>query len=545
MSIFDLPSELLRAITSHLDIPSATSLSAASGYFEQAADSRLYRFIIITHSDQFAPLHNLVPTPPGSPGSPVSPSFQNRPIHPNDPSTHRGILRSRGSRSVLQTHLDALGLKPWRAKCVREVDIQLGQSIPTELDQLLSLVGGGIVDLKLTHPGHVLLSTQSGSGRSRARSLIDVLGKGREFPRLMKADLEVGISWERSIALILQSAPRLKYLRLRGDILPDPSSELGDTTTKILESTVLGQYTPMDDLVPSSLSLEVLDITPLSLPLIPLLATVVANSPHLQSFTLTDPSTQWIPTPDDPLILALTRSREILHLAIPSSALPALALAQPQPQLYHTPSALKTVENLDVAWTLHDLNDAQQSPDYHSPPSRFFTLFPNLPNLRKCTFKLRLLDLESTYEVFRGRMFDLSISAIRQHALRTSFTSTPLLECIDMAEMYGMSNVGPVIPDYGLQAQSGSGRRWDNFDGVLITHFHADDGNDHFCHVRHRSAFSCGWEHYGILNGAEIKPAAYAALTDLEGVRLSKVEPGIRRLSEESWEVLRHWTAQL
>ena len=575
MRIYDVPPEILSLVASHLDVPSATSLSQFP-YFEEAADSRLYRDIIITHADQFAPLHNLIPTPPGSP---VSPSFQNRPLvshiqsrdEPTAPN-HREILRSVGTKTVLQSHLHSLLDKPWRVGQVRKIEVQLGQSIPKELDQLLALTEGGVGELKLGYPGCANLTALKAS-----RSIAEVL-VGRLFPRLKKADIEVGSQWARYVGLILKNAPGLRYLKISGDVI---SSDSPKTTTNhtLAQAQTQAQadksglaLRPVIDepQVPPNLQLEVLEVTPMSGPIVPLLSTIISNSPHLQSITLSDPTSKWSPTDDDPLIIALHQLGDIRHLSIPSSALSALSHSQPQSQSQSIhPTGLGTVEHLDIAWNLNDLNasayvptflgDRLTSNDSVSNPIRSSRgrggggggIFPDLPTLTSCDFLIQSFNPGSTYDVFRGRMFDLSISSIRQHALLTSLNSTPLLKSINMGQMYGMSNIGPLNPPV---------EKWDNFDGVLITHYYHDhngDGKnqhmengrqgdrDHFCHIRHRSAFSCGWAHYAVFNGLELRPAAYASLTDIEGVGISKVEPGIRELSKESWEVLRHWTAQL
>lgn len=510
MSILDLPSELLRAVASHLDVASAGALAQASpSHFEESADSRIYRDITITHAQQFAPKHNLVPveSPPASP--------THRPITDPQQST-QSILKAVGSRTVLRAHIVTLQSRPWRAGQVRKLDIELGHTIPRELDELLGLVSGGLVELRVAHPNHHHWSTTD--------ERIQPLGQhfqlpDRSFHALRKADIEIGRPWASLLGGLLARAPNLKALRVIGDALEAVRDDAG--ATDLLDPL------PQRDQPHLELKLPALEVGPISLAVVPLIANIIRRSPRLAWLQLNDPTHRWQPQADDPLLRAIIEHATLRHLDIPSSCLRAIQRSDS--------SALCHLKHLTIIWNFIDLNAMINDHTTSALPRE--SLLPALPNLETCTFDLRSYDPGvPSYEVFQGKMFDESIQAIRNHALHTSFASTPSLQSIELGNMYGLANIGPV--DF-----SHSEDKWAKFDGALITHY--EDGGDHLVLLRHRSAFSCGWEMFAVLNGSEVRLNVIAQIRDGDGKSLNRAEPGPGQLSEAGWGVLRHWTAHL
>lgn len=509
MGLLDLPPELTQAIAKYLTLPAAHALAKAAAVLEPAADSRIYRDITISHADQFAPTHNLSPDTIESRGPPTH--------------SHTGgetILKSLGSKTVLQAHLDLIRAKPWRAAQVRKLDVQLGQTIPDELDKLLSLVSPGLIDLRLAYPAarHLALPGH------QVQSLSQVLETpGRSFPALWRADIQVGTHWSRCLTLMLKTAPRLKRLRVKGDEVPSVSNP-GDGDGNKTEG-----FTPSAT-VPQHLELEVLHVSPVVPAIVPLLADIVRSSPNLQHAAFASP---WCPGPGDPLIAALASAPELQRLEIPSSCLRRI----------RDQGGFGKINNLTLSWSLLDLKAAAD--DSASSGLGCVAIVPEMPELETCLFNFTTYEPGvPSYDVFRGRMFDLSIQAIRAHALRTSFASTPLLRSIDLGDMYGMKNMGHAVGhDYSGPPTSQISGVDPYFDGALITRFF--DGPDSLIYIKHRSAFSCGWEQYAVYNGKQMPIGKLASVTDANGVRLNKTKPGVGTLSKEGWDVLRHWTAEL
>jgi hypothetical protein len=54
MSYTTLPAEILTHMAQYADVPSAISLAQTSSFSQQAAESRIYDTIQITHIDRFA-----------------------------------------------------------------------------------------------------------------------------------------------------------------------------------------------------------------------------------------------------------------------------------------------------------------------------------------------------------------------------------------------------------------------------------------------------------------------------------------------------------
>jgi hypothetical protein len=165
---------------------------------------------------------------------------------------------------------------------------------------------------------------------------------------------------------------------------------------------------------------------------------------------LRDPSIVWLPFPpstsnkapasprDDPLLLALSRNMSIRSLDIPSTCL------KPVEDINSNSGGFENVKDLTIVWEfpqLYACSGGKQS----LGAVRSDVLIPALTNLKDCIFTLRTHHCNPNappYSIYRGYIFDLSIKAIKRHALLTGFESTPLLESIQLRDMYSSKSTG-------------------------------------------------------------------------------------------------------
>jgi hypothetical protein len=300
-----------------------------------------------------------------------------------------------------------------------------------------------------------------------------------------------------------------------------------------------------------------------------MIATIINRSPKLRHVIIRDSQILWLPFPppsvlydDDPdsdppssgrkkeeeeeegyetLILALSENTAIEILEIPSNYLGSMerliSQSQTRTQEEKTRSrsgSFQNISTLTIVWEfphLHACTGSRQFSNTNHPP----ILIPSLPNLKHCIFTLRThyQDPNSPpYNIYRGHVFDLCIKAIRYQALNQGFEYTPLLESIQLKDMYGPSEIG-----------GSHGRCETEFDGCFITRYELGGGGDKLIFVRHRTAHSCGWEEYGVLNGREVPKSCLDGVMSLNGVygwkRLH--QPARGELTDEAWDVLRHW----
>jgi len=193
----------------------------------------------------------------------------------------------------------------------------------------------------------------------------------------------------------------------------------------------------------------------------------------------------------------------------------------------------ENVKALTIVWEfpqLYSCSGGKQS--IGNPQSD--VLIPSFQNLKECIFTLRTHHCDpnaSPYSIYRGYIFDLSIKAIKRHALLTRFDSTPLLESIQLRDMYGSKSTG-CHP-----------RCETEFDGALITRYRWDQG-ELLVVLRHRVAHSCGWEEYGVYEGREIPRSCLDGVMRVnrpDAGKRESIQPGWGGLNDEAWDVLRQW----
>jgi hypothetical protein len=358
------------------------------------------------------------------------------------------------------------------------------------------------------------------------------------MPALMEIEVDIA-TWE-CLGPLLRGSRGLKRLTMRG------SESLGGVTASAMGMGVIRSdplaTSPSGILgldIPEVLHLEYLFIDRLDPTIVPLLSKVVGHSPKLNTVILRDPSAVWLPhstsTSNDPsasprddlLLLALSRSMSITTLDIPSTCL------KPMESIISNSGGFGNVKGLTIVWEfpqLYACSGGKQS----IGNSQSNVLIPSFHNLKDCIFTLRTHHCDPNappYSIYRGYIFDLSIKAIKRHALLTQFHSTPILESIQLRDMYGSKSTGS------------HPRCETEFDGAFITRYRGDEGESLIV-LRHRVAHSCGWEEYGVYEGREIPKSVLDGVMRVNGSDAGKresIQPGWGELNDEAWDVLRHW----
>jgi hypothetical protein len=518
MSYTDLPAEILTQIAQDFDVTSAISLAQTCSFSQQAAEGRIYETIHIQHIDRFAP-----PT-------------QQRPIT----NGSIGDADDAVSERMYQPYIDTLLARPWRPAQVRSLIIEPQSPPPPELETLLKLVKDNLHHLRIMYPTGILVPNTS------LEAVADLIGR-TEMPVLRKIAVDVGGRWE-CLGALLNGSKGLKSLTVRG-------AEVAGAVTASAMSLGMGHhlnssnecYQVIDTQteVADVLQLEYLMIDRMDPGVVPLAVKIVNHSPKLSTVILRDqlvlwspqipaPSDDESPTPEeqgDPLLLALSSRNSITSLEIPSTSL------VPMDRIIsnsNTDGRFSDITDLTIAWEFPDLYacSGKRSPAHDAQDG---TLIPTLPNLKTCIFTLRTHHCDPNappYSIYRGYIFDLSIKAIKREALYGGFESTPLLESIQLKDMYCPA------------PQEGSHPRCETmFDGAFITRYVGSGGNK-LIHLRHRTAHSCSWEKYGVYNGMEVPKSCLDGVMSVNGtVGRNRQQITLRQaeLNDEAWEVLRHW----
>jgi hypothetical protein len=494
MSYTDLPSEILTLIATHLDITSAISLAQTSSFSHQAAESRIWRSVTIDHVDRFQ-------------------------------SSDEGV-------KVDQCHsyISLIHLQPWRSTLIRSLMVEPQFTPSPNLAVLLKLIAGGMRYLRIMYPTGLLVPT-------KPLKMISKMIEDVPMPALMEIEVDIG-SWD-CLGPLLRGSRGLKKLTMRG------SESLGGVTASAMGMGVIRSVPiknqPSEILVidiPEVLQLEYLFIDRMDPTIIPLLAKVVEHSTKLNTVILRDPSAVWLPYPtstsddpsappqDDALLLALSRNTSITSLDIPSTCL------KPMESIISHSGGFGNVKDLTIVWEfpqLYACSGGKQS----IGNSGLDILIPSFHNLKDCIFTLRTHHCDPhapPYSIYRGYIFDLSIKAIKRHALLTRFDSTPILESIQLRDMYGSKSTGS------------HPRCETEFDGAFITRYRGN-GGDLLIVLRHRVAHSCGWEEYGVYEGREIPKSVLDGVMRVNGSDAGKresIQPGWGELNDEAWDVLRH-----
>jgi hypothetical protein len=496
MSYTDLPTEILNLIASHLDIASAISLAQTSSFSHQAAESRIWKSITIDHVNRFQP-------------------------------SDAGVKVDQ-----YLSYISLIHLQPWRSTLIRSLMVEPQFTPSPNLAVLLNLISGGLKHLRIMYPTGLLVPI-------KPLKVISEMIEDIPMPALVEIEVDIGF-WD-CLGRLLSGSRGLKGLTMRG------SESLGGVTASAMGMGVVPSHpikdSPIEILeidIPEVLQLEYLFIDRLDLTIVPLLAKVVDNSPKLNNVILRDPQVVWLPfatsstsddpsaSPrDDPLLLALSRNTTITSLDIPSTCL------KPMEDIISNSGGFGNVKDLTTVWEfpqLYACSGGKQS----IGNSQSDVLVPSLPKLKDCIFTLRTHHCDPNappYSIYRGYIFDLSIKAIKRHAILTQFESTPLLESIQLRDMYGSKSTGS------------HPRCETEFDGAFITRYRGSEG-DLLIVLRHRVAHSCGWEEYGVYEGREVSKSCLDGVMRVNRSNAGKresIQPGWGELNDEAWDVLRHW----
>ena len=521
MSYPDLPPEVLNQITSLLDISDAISLAQTSSFSQQAAESRIWRNVKIDAIDRF---HS-------------SP----------DDGFEGDKLKRVSTEKYYQPYISLILLQPWRASSVRSLVVEPQFTPPPELAHLLKLISGGLHHLEITYPTGMLVP-------SGPLVLISRLIGETALPALESIEVDIGENWD-CLGPLLRGSRCLKRLIVRGPetlggltvsaMALGVGTGMGMNTNHTQSTTAIpnsGTYKieEIDTEVPDVLQLEYLSIDRMDSVIIPILAKIIKNSPKLRTVILRDPLMAWFPflhpsglsdeppSPSrqaDPLLLALAANDSIRTLDIPSTCLKAMD------RVIFDEGGFEKITDLTIVWEFPHLYACSGGGNGVDD-----VLMPTLPNLKHCIFTLRTHHCDPNappYNIYRGYIFDLSIKAIKRHALLTNFDSTPLLESVQLRDMYGVKGEGS------------HPRCETEFDGALITRYRGEKG-DLLVVLRHRVAHSCGWEEYAVYQGREVPWYVLNGLmsvseSQISGRRRKPVEPGWGVLNAEAWDVLKHW----
>ena len=500
MSYTDLPTEILTLIATHLDIPSAISLAQTSSFSQQAAESRIWRSITIDHVDRF-------------------------------PESDDGVKADQ-----YHSYISLIHSQPWRSTLIRSLVVEPQFTPSPNLSVLLKLIAGGLRHLKIIYPTGLLVPI-------KPLKIISKTIQDIPMPALREIEVDIG-TWD-CLGPLLRGSRGLKKLTMRG------SEVLGGATAAAMGLGVI----PFDPVkrspseivecdLPEVLQLEYLFIDRMDAITVHLLAKIIDHSPKSNTVILRDPMLVWLPFPTstssdpsasphhDPLLLALSRSMSVKSLDIPSTCL------MPMDDIISTSGGFENVKDLTIVWEfphLYACSGGKQS--IGDSKSAILILIHSIPTLKNCIFTLRTHRCDPDahpYSVYRGYMFDLSINSIKRHALLTRFDSTPLLESIQLKDMYGSKSTGS------------HPRCETEFDGAFITRYKGDRG-DLLIVLQHRVAYSCGWEEYGVYEGREVPKSCLDGVMRVSGLstRRDPIQPGWGELNDESWDVLRHWTTLL
>jgi len=511
MSYTDLPAEILINIASHLDISSAISLAQTSSFSHQAAESRIWGDIKIDYINRFY----------------------------HDPSPEEEIDEMKND--LYGPYISLIPLRPWRSTLVRSLVVEPQFTPSPDLSHLLKLISGGVHHLRIMYPTGLLVPLSP-------LKIISQIIEDIALPALEEIEVDIG-DWGCLVAL-LRGSRGLKKLTVRG-----PES-LGSVTASAMalgmgmsgigtSDTITANIRPEVHVdIPEVLHLEYLSIDRVDTAVIPLLAKIVANSPRLKTVIIGDSLNLWFPfsapsisnsnnapsqSHQDPLLLALSENISITSLDIPSTSL------EPMEDIISHSGGFTNIKTLTIVWEFPQLYACSGGKDRTLQSE---ILLPTLPNLEKCIFTLRTHHCDPNappYSIYRGYIFDLSIKAIKRHALLTHFGSTPLLESIQLRDMYGTKSTGS------------HPRCETEFDGALIMRYKGSEGIS-LVVLRHRVAHSCGWEEYGVYEGREVPKSCLDGVMSVNGVsgrEREQVEPGWGELNDEAWEVLRHWSTLL
>jgi hypothetical protein len=333
------------------------------------------------------------------------------------------------------------------------------------LSVLLKLISGGLKHLRIMYPNGLLVPI-------KPLKMISKMIEDISMPALMEIEIDIG-TWD-CLGPLLRGSRGLKKLTIRG------SESLGGVTASAMGMGVI-RSVPIENQPSEILVIDILEVLQLEYlfidrmdpTIVPLLAKVLDHSPKLNTVILRDSSAVWLPYPistsndpsttpqDDPLLLALSRNTSITSLDTPSTCL------KPMDSIISHSGGFGNVKDLTIVWEfpqLYACSGGKQS----IGNSQSDVLIPPFTNLTGCIFTLRTHHCDPNappYSIYRGYIFDLSIKAIKRHALLTGFDSTPLLESIQLRDMYGAKSTGS------------HPRCKTEFDGALITRYRGDVGD--------------------------------------------------------------------
>lgn len=490
MSFTDLPAEILNLIAAHLDISTAISLAQTSSFSHQAAESRVWKSITIDHVNHFA-------------------------TNSDDEEV---------KVDQYQAYISLIHLQSWRSTMIKSLIVEPQFTPSPNLAVLIKLIAGGLKHLRIMYPTGLLVPT-------RPLKMISQMIENIPMPALRELEIDIG-PWE-CLGPLLRGSRGLKKLTMRG------SEVLGGATAAAMGMGINPfnpfRRSPSENVecdLPEVIQLEYLFIDRMDPIIIPLLARIVSHSPKLKTVIMRDPQVIWLPSltttsnnplaspQDDPLLLALSRNMSIASLDIPSTCL------IPMETIISNSGGFENVIDLTIVWEFPQLYACSGGKN-----SELGTLIPSIRSLKNCIFTLRTRHCDPDappWIFYRGYIFDLSITAIKRHALLTQFEATPSLESIQLRDMYGSKGTG------------GHARCETELDGAFISRYRGNRG-ELFTVLRHRVAHSYGWEDHGVFEGREIPKGCVNGLMRVSGMNTKKIQPGWGELKDEAWEELRHW----
>lgn len=306
MNLLDLPQEVIRIISTHLDPPSATSLSLTCHQLQEPAESNLWYHISLTQSDIAEEVSGL------------------RPIQ--DWGT---VANARAGRTVTRRALGYLKGARWRSGMVRVLEQDVRRDIPGEVGAMFDAVAGGLEDLKL----------RSGPPKSIASHMVGFTTMYGLFSSLTKplvslrrVSLDVQEYWDGTVIALLQIAPNLRSLRVRTHGAYVANFDSAATPYQIVVASLpkLEEFI-VDGIIPS-----------INLP------AIITQAPNLRYVAIRKVAglLKWQPSTDNRLLVALSKLQDLQKLEVPSACLGMIEMG-----------GFERVEGLTVEWDTERFED--------------------------------------------------------------------------------------------------------------------------------------------------------------------------------------------